>query len=226
MEEGTDDEMAGAVAGFLATLPMTAAMAAGRRMLPRAERYPLPPRLIVERVLAGRGGEDAQRFLAAFMHYAYGGATGAAYPRLAALLGGEGPASGAAYGVLVWALSYLGWIPAAGILAPATRHPRRRVALMVAVHLVWGGGTGALAALLKDLPRPRGGTAAAAGLALVLALDRLAWHRAPFARPAGARVQRDRASAAGLAGSASRGVGAAGGPGSPVISRAPRWWVA
>lgn len=225
MEEVTDEELAGAVAGFLATLPMTAAMAAGHRSLPRAERYPLPPRLIVERVLAGRGGEDAQRFLSAFMHYAYGGATGAAYPRFAALLGGEGPASGAAYGALVWAFSYLGWIPAAGILAPATRHPRRRVALMVAVHLVWGGGTGALAALLRDLPRPRGATAAAAGLALVLALDRFAWHRAPFARAAGAPAQRARARglAAGPARSASFGVGAAGRPGSPVISRAPRW---
>jgi uncharacterized membrane protein YagU involved in acid resistance len=42
------------------------------------------------------------------------------------------------YGLGVWALSYLGWIPAARILAPAYRHPVRRNLLMIAAHVVWG----------------------------------------------------------------------------------------
>ncbi|ASP86732.1 hypothetical protein CDO26_19225 (plasmid) [Sinorhizobium meliloti] len=34
--------------------------------------------------------------------------------------------NGPAYGLAIWAASYLGWIPAAGILTPATKHPMSR----------------------------------------------------------------------------------------------------
>jgi hypothetical protein len=46
--------------------------------------------------------------------------------------------SGLLYGPLVWAVSYLGWVPLSGALQPATRHPAPRNMLMLAVHLVWG----------------------------------------------------------------------------------------
>ena len=46
----------------------------------------------------------------------------------------------------------MGWIPAAGILKPATEHPPRRNLLMVGVHLVWGAAT---AASLRELVRAR-----------------------------------------------------------------------
>ena len=42
------------------------------------------------------------------------------------------------YGLGVWAMSYLGWIPAVRILTPAHRHPLRRNLLMIAAHIVWG----------------------------------------------------------------------------------------
>jgi hypothetical protein len=44
-------------------------------------------------------------------------------------------------GVAVWVASYLGWIPVVGILKPATLHPKRRNALMLVAHLVWGAST-------------------------------------------------------------------------------------
>jgi hypothetical protein len=50
--------------------------------------------------------------------------------------------AGAGFGVAVWAGSYLGWLPAAGILSPATEHPPRRNALMIASHVVWGATAG------------------------------------------------------------------------------------
>ncbi|HAE50229.1 MAG: hypothetical protein CMO30_07955 [Tistrella sp.] len=53
----------------------------------------------------------------------------------------------------MWAASYLGWIPAARILKPATRHPWRRNLLMIAAHLVWGAS---LAKGLEDLDRAEG----------------------------------------------------------------------
>jgi hypothetical protein len=37
----------------------------------------------------------------------------------------------------------MGWIPAVGTLEPATEHPPRRNALMIAAHLVWGAATAA-----------------------------------------------------------------------------------
>lgn len=195
--------IAGAVAGFLATLPMTATMSAGHRRLPEKERYPMPPRLITERVAAERGGEDAQRHATALLHYAYGAASGALYGGFAGRHAGA--ATGTAYGLAVWVGSYLGWIPATGILHPATRHPRDRVGIMLAAHVVWGGATGTLTRLLEErgprVDRPEHDRSPAAGLApllaataggaaLVLALDRFRWHRAPFSRPAPARAGR------------------------------------
>jgi uncharacterized membrane protein YagU involved in acid resistance len=134
---------AGAVGGTLATVPMTAVMVALHRRLSPAEQFPLPPREITQQV-AQRAGLDShlaerQRTdLSLLAHFGYGAATGALQavlfpkPRHPLL-------QGSAYGLAVWAISYLGWIPAAGILRPATEHPRRRRRLMLLAHIVWGG---------------------------------------------------------------------------------------
>ena len=57
---------------------------------------------------------------------------------------------GAAYGSAVWACSYLGWIPALGILKPASEHPPARNVLMISVHFVWDATT---AITLRELER-------------------------------------------------------------------------
>jgi hypothetical protein len=123
-----------------------------------------------------RGGEDAQRRLTELLHYAYGAASGAVYGCLAERAGGRaGAGTGTAYGLLVWAGSYLGWIPAVDILHPAIRHPRDRVAIMLAAHVVWGGGTGLLTRLLEEPRRPvRGRPRAANATSAATSL-----HRAP-----------------------------------------------
>jgi putative membrane protein len=145
-----------AAAGFAATLPMTAWMLAAQRLLPAHERYPLPPEEITANA-AGAAGADAvaaepaaRRALSLVNHFAYGAAAGALYAPLLGL-GAPPLAKGAGLGVAVWAGSYLGLLPALGLLGPATRHPARRTALMVAAHLVWGGGT----ALLAERTRQR-----------------------------------------------------------------------
>ena len=145
----------GALAGIAGTAAMTAAMRRLHRRLPKPDRYPLPPREIVERLLPQPGdaapGEGARRDLTMAAHFGYGAATGALYALLRPSRGPlPGPLPGAAYGALVWAASYLGWIPAWGILDWATRHPRRRNALMIGVHLVWGA---TMAATLRELER-------------------------------------------------------------------------
>ena len=145
----TDRLLLGAFAGIAATCAMTAAARAMHRRLPAAERYSLPPREIVEgglpattkRSLAEHGRQTAT--IAA--HFGYGAVTGALY----ALAAPKGSIlSGAAYGVLVWAVSYFGILPGLRILQPAHDHPGRRNALMIAAHLVWGS---TLARTLRDL---------------------------------------------------------------------------
>lgn len=134
----------GALAGIVGTAAMTLGMRLLHRSLPEHERYPLPPREIIERIRPDGPDRPALTQLA---HYAYGALTGALYGMARR---SPSPAEGAAYGVLVWTVSYLGWIPGARILNPATRHPVRRNALMLAVHLIWGGFT---ALALRDLHR-------------------------------------------------------------------------
>ncbi len=151
----------GAISGIVATAAMTLAMNALYRRLPREERYPLPPAEITAEV-ARRAGLPRQSTVETtqLAHFAYGAAAGALYGAV------KGPgrgnvAEGAAYGVGVWTASYLGWIPAVRILKPATRHPLRRNALMLAVHLVWGGSLALCNRLAEGASPPERETAPA-----------------------------------------------------------------
>lgn len=144
----------GAVAGLIATIPMTLAMRVMFTALPRREQYPLPPRQIVTR-LAHRArvhrhlDDDNRRHLARTAHFGFGTAAGAAY----GLVGRRccpGILGGMLFGTGVWAASYLGWLPAAGILPPATRMPRRRNALMIVAHWVWGASVASLFSLAQS----------------------------------------------------------------------------
>lgn len=127
-----DRALLGILAGVAATMAMTAAMRRLHSILPDDERYPLPPREIVDRSVppADEHGARSKTLLA---HFGFGGLTGGLFALLPAIRGG-----GIVYGLAVWALSYFGWIPAARILTPAHRHPVRRNLLMIAAHIVWG----------------------------------------------------------------------------------------
>jgi hypothetical protein len=142
----------GAIAGFAGTLAMTAAMRRMHEKLPARERYPLTPREIVDSSAAKADlplkGEAAKDVTTA-AHFAYGAASGAL---LGAANATMGPVSGAAGGLGIWLGSYMGWIPAARILKPASDHPRRRNLLMLAAHVVWGAAT---AAAMRELVAAR-----------------------------------------------------------------------
>ena len=142
----------GGIAGFVGTMAMTAAMRRLHQKLPAEERYPLPPREIVDSA-AGKAGVDlpdeAAKDLTTAAHFAYGAAVGA---MIGALNPRPSKPTGAVAGVAVWVASYMGWIPAVNILEPGTRHPRRRNALMIASHLVWGWWT---AASMRELAEAR-----------------------------------------------------------------------
>jgi uncharacterized membrane protein YagU involved in acid resistance len=139
------DALSGIAAGTLATLPMTAAMEAAFPCLPREDQQPLPP-LQVTRNLARQLHVDeltAAELTTAGMaaHFAYGGAVGLGYPLMVPKRA-RGVATGVAYGLGVWAGSYLALLPALGLLTPATRHPASRTVLMIGAHVVWGAALG------------------------------------------------------------------------------------
>lgn len=127
----------GAIAGFVATGAMTSAMARLHRQLPISERYPLPPREITELTVGGPS-EALVRDEAMAAHFLYGAVTGAL---VAGVRSRPTVTEGAIAGLAIWAGSYFGWVPALGILEPASKHPPRRNALMISAHLVWGSAT-------------------------------------------------------------------------------------
>ena len=151
----------GSIAGLAATVPMSAAMAALHRLLPEQERYPLPPREVTVRVADRVGAEEltdtepGRQGATWVSHFGYGAASGAAYGALAKAIPLGPVAGGVLWGLAVWAGSYLGWLPAMGIRASATRQPPRREALMIAAHVVFGAATG----LAYDVLRRRSGPA-------------------------------------------------------------------
>lgn len=154
----TGDIAAGAVAGVVATGPMTFAMDRLHESLPEGERYALAPRLLTERILLAPAKwrdlpEDQRARMALVAHYAYGAVTGALYPLAANVSGAPSVLTGVLFGVVIWAGSYLGWVPAARALSPAIRHPARRNALMIAAHVAWGAGTDLVYDMLRFRPK-------------------------------------------------------------------------
>ena len=145
----------GALAGFLATAPMTLAMDAMHRQLPAHERYPLPPSDITAELTEEAGVRqhlDPPEHIALTMlaHFGYGAAAGALYGPISRHTGLSPVASGVVFGLGVWTVSYLGLLPALGILRSATEHPARRNELMIASHVVWGAATGLLTSSLSE----------------------------------------------------------------------------
>ncbi len=139
----------GAIAGLLATLPMTGIMELLYQKLPSEERYPLPPeeietRLVEHTILKHNLGEPDHMLVTNISHFGYGTLCGVIYSQISDLLPFPGVISGAVTGFVIWIGSYLGWLPAFGILSPATQHPARRTLLMIAAHLLWGSTTGLL----------------------------------------------------------------------------------
>lgn len=145
--------VAGAIGGLLATVPMTAVMTTLFQKLQPPQQYPLPPReiteVVVDRITHRNIGDRPLTYLSLIAHFAYGAATGALYPLFCRRP--QRPIDdGATFGLAIWAASYLGWLPAAHILRPATQHPPARNVLMLVAHMVWGASTVVIGETLRD----------------------------------------------------------------------------
>ena len=143
----------GTLAGFVATVPMTIFMLATQRFLPKRQQYRLPPEMITSELAHRthiRHRLSKQQILAAttVSHFGYGAAMGAAYGPLQQRVPLPPIAQGVLFGIVVWAASYLGLLPALGISASSHREPVRRNLMMIAAHVVWGAAMGAVAGVL------------------------------------------------------------------------------
>jgi hypothetical protein len=139
----------GALAGVLATVPMTAVMVGAQQLglLGKA-----PPETITEKMLDPPPG--TKRIATAFTHLGFGGVAGALFgalrrPRSMVRAAVEG----AAFGTAVWAASYAGWVPALGILPPPSEDRADRQATMVVAHWVYGATLGMLVSAFGRLRR-------------------------------------------------------------------------
>lgn len=137
----------GALAGLAATVPMTGVMLALGKLAQRQGQDPFPPREITAKVTRRPGvwqrADDSQRgMLTIAGHLGYGALTGALYGARIAESPEPSPLSGATYGLMVWALSYAGWLPALNILPSPKRTAPNRTLQLVASHLVWGASLG------------------------------------------------------------------------------------
>jgi uncharacterized membrane protein YagU involved in acid resistance len=134
------DLIDGGIGGVIGTVAMSSLMMAARRagLLGRQ-----PPERLVEKGLDRFGisrNRETQDALSVVMHFGFGATMGAlfglVYRRLHVPIG-PAPA-GTVFGILVWAVSYKGWIPALGVLPPPERDRPGRQLTMIAAHLVYG----------------------------------------------------------------------------------------
>jgi|JI10StandDraft_1071094.scaffolds.fasta_scaffold39420_4 hypothetical protein len=131
----------GAWAGWRATVPMTVVMKGAQSIGLLGEA---PPRKITRRVLrafgVGTNMDDAKtQAVTTLAHLGFGAGMGALYAVLRkAGVVPRHPLSGAAFGALVWASSYVGWVPKLGIMPPPEKDRPLRPQVMLLAHLVYG----------------------------------------------------------------------------------------
>ena len=147
----------GAGAGFLATVPMTIVMEALHARLATEPPRPLPPREIAEAAVVKAGvsrqvsERDVQNLTLA-SHFGYGALCGAVFGAVAPKNPASAVGAGMLFGLGVWAVSYLGWLPVMGLRHSPRYDPPARSGLMMASHTVWGLTAG----LLLGRPKVKG----------------------------------------------------------------------
>jgi uncharacterized membrane protein YagU involved in acid resistance len=139
--------MRGALAGTVATVPMTLFIHAMDRMVPHEERGELPPRQITEEIderanAEKRASKTTLDVTSGIAHFGFGAATGAIYGSVAERVPLSATATGIGFGLAVWAASYAGALPELGLQRPPESRPFWRTATMIAGHVVWGAALG------------------------------------------------------------------------------------
>jgi hypothetical protein len=148
-----NEVLRGALAGLAGTGVMSVAMASAKAAGLLAGEP--PPRTVSRNLEETIGVYDhlpQPAFEASWVsqHLAYGTAAGMVYALAQERLKLTEPVpAGPLFGVALWAFGYVGWLPATGLYPPPTAEPRRRVATLIAAHLIYGTATAAVLHLLR-----------------------------------------------------------------------------
>jgi hypothetical protein len=137
----------GAFGGVVGTAIMSLPILAARRAGLMGEA---PPRRIARAMLPrgkARRDDRTQAIATVILHFGFGAGLGALFGvlRRRLRLPVPAPVQGVAYALLVWLTSYQGWIPALGLLPPASRDRPDRPAVMILAHVIYGAILGAVA---------------------------------------------------------------------------------
>lgn len=90
----------------------------------------------------GALSEEQELRLTMPVHFGYGAAAGVLYGLVRERVHPRSPAAlGAFCGLALWAMSYEGWLPSAGILEATTERPPRAWPVPILAHLVYGSAT-------------------------------------------------------------------------------------
>jgi uncharacterized membrane protein YagU involved in acid resistance len=136
--------MRGGLAGIIATVVMSLVIFGGRAI---GLLHTPPPRQITGKVVrTARMDQDLPAevsgpvFEATWLasHLGYGAACGALYALVRLLLPAPAVAAGLAYGLVVWGLSYLHFMPTLGLYPRPQEDRPSRMTVMIAAHAVYG----------------------------------------------------------------------------------------
>ncbi|HET9014261.1 MAG TPA: DUF6789 family protein [Thermomicrobiaceae bacterium] len=130
----------GGLAGLVATGAMSGVMAGGRYLGLLGTPPPKKITAHLEQRVGIRNELSYPEFQGSWLasHFGYGTANGALFGLLRPLLPLPDALAGLGYGMLLWAVSYLGIMPGLGLHRPATRDSLSKQGVMVAAHLVYG----------------------------------------------------------------------------------------
>ena len=146
------DVVRGAVAGLVATIPMTVVIGAGRA----AGFLRTPPPVEIKENLAEQAGEDPDRGSPAFQvgwlsaHLGYGAACRAVYALMRPLLPRSNITAGLLFGGAVWSVSYMSLMPALHLYPEPHADSRWRQAVMIAAHGVFGTALAIIDSRLRE----------------------------------------------------------------------------
>jgi hypothetical protein len=137
----------GALGGAVGTVGMSSLMLAAGKAGLMGEH---PPDKIAGAALDAAGvharDEEAQDAAAMLLHFGFGIGSGALFGLLHRRLPFRVPGAlhGMLFACIIWATSYQGWIPALGIMPPASEDRPDRPRIMLLAHLIYGALLGTL----------------------------------------------------------------------------------
>lgn len=135
-----DQIVRGAVAGIVGTILMTIPILVGRRL----GLFHTPPPVEISANIARRTWLLPERSNPVFplawigAHFAYGAASGVGFTLLRRYLPASPAQAGLLFGLGVWAISYLGYVPALHLYPDPEDDSRPRQAVMIFAHGVFG----------------------------------------------------------------------------------------